>query len=232
MNYLWDSILWIFTPAHLSGPTGVWARLGEHLFYSGLSVLCAAVIATPLGLFIGHTGRGRALVIWLTGALRALPTLGLVTLLALLLGLGLLAPLLALTVLAIPPLLAGAYAGVESVDPAASGAARAVGMTEWQILTRVEVPLALPLLVGGFRSAFLQVVATATVAAFVPLGGLGRFIFDGLPVRDYPQMLAGAILVIVLALVSDAVFALIQRIVTPRGVRVARSGQDHAEILR
>ncbi|MEB4616475.1 ABC transporter permease, partial [Leucobacter sp. M11] len=94
--------------------------------------------------------------------------------------------------LAIPPILAGAYSGVESVDRAAVDASRALGMTEWQILCRVEVPLALPLIVGGLRSAVLQVVATATVAAYLPLGGLGRYLFDALPVQDYAQMLSGA----------------------------------------
>jgi osmoprotectant transport system permease protein len=129
-------------------------------------------------------------------------------------GIGLVAPVLALTILAVPPLLAGAYAGLESVDRATIDAARAQGMTEWQILTKVEIPLGLPIIVGGIRSATLQVVATATVAAYVGLGGLGRFIIDGQAVQDYPQMLSGAVLVVVLALLLDAIFALAQRLAT------------------
>jgi osmoprotectant transport system permease protein len=146
--------------------------------------------------------------------LRALPTLGLLTLVVLFSGIGLVAPVIALTILAIPPLLAGAYAGLESVDRETIDAARAQGMTEWQILGKVEIPLALPIIVGGIRSATLQVVATATVAAYVGLGGLGRLIIDGQAVQDYPQMLSGAVLVVVLALVLDAIFALAQRFAT------------------
>ncbi|MFC4225172.1 ABC transporter permease subunit [Lysinibacter cavernae] len=222
MNFFFDAIAWILDPAHIGGPSGIVARLGEHVFYTVLAVACAAVIAIPLGLYIGHTGRGRVVAVAITGALRALPTLGLVTLFALLMGVGLVAPITALTILAIPPLLAGAYAGVESIDRRTIDAARSVGMTEWQIVRKVEIPLAGPLMFGGFRSAFLQVVATATVAAYTPLGGLGRFIFDGLPVRDYAQMNAGALLVIALALVADAVFAIAFKLFQPKGVALSR----------
>jgi osmoprotectant transport system permease protein len=147
-----------------------------------------------------------------TGALRALPTLGLLTLVVLWRGIGLTPPITALVVLAIPPLLAGAYAGVESVDRRTVDAARGMGMTEWQVLTRVEVPLGLPLLLGGLRSAVLQVVATATIAAYIGLGGLGRYVIDGVAIRDYPQILAGSLVVVVLALVLDGAFALLQRL--------------------
>lgn len=214
---------WIGDPAHWSGPTGIGARLLEHIGYSALTLLLAAVIAIPIGLAIGHTGKGRGLAISLSGALRAIPTLGLVVFLALELGgLDITSPLIALTILAIPPVLAGAYAGVESVDRRTIDAARAVGMTEFQILTRVELPLGLPLLIGGLRSAALQVIATWTVAAILPVGGLGRFLFDGLALRDYPQMLAGSILVVALALVVDGLFAIVQRLVVPRGVVASR----------
>ena len=222
MSWFSDAIAWLADPAHWPGAGGIAARLGEHLEYTVLTLLIAGVIAIPLGLAIGHTGRGRAFAVPFTGALRALPTLGLVTLLALAVGIGLLGPLIALVILAIPPLLAGAYAGVEAVDPLVVDAARAAGMTEWQILARVELPLALPLLAGGLRSACLQVIATWTVAAWLPLGGLGRFLFDAIPVRDYGRMLAGSILVIVLALIADGLLALLQRAVTPAGVRASR----------
>jgi osmoprotectant transport system permease protein len=162
-------------------------------------------------------------VIAFTGAARALPTFGMLILFVLLgiqFGLGLsLGPVIAvLVILAVPPLLAGGYAGDEAVDRATVDAARAQGMTEWQILTRVELPLALPLLVGGLRSATLQVVATATIAAYVAQGGLGRYLIEGLQVRDYPRTVVGAILVAALALLLDALLAVAQRLVVPRGV--------------
>ena len=212
MSVVDDTIDWFSDGSHWSGEDGVPNRLIEHLGYSALTVGVAAAVAIPIGLWIGHTGRLRGVAVALTGALRALPTLGLLTWFVLLAGIGLTAPILALVILAIPPLLAGAYSGLEAVDRQTIDAARAMGMTEWQILSRVEIPLALPLLVGGFRSAVLQVVATATVAAYVGLGGLGRFIIDGQRLSDYPQMVSGSILVIVLALALDVVFVGIQTI--------------------
>ena len=165
---------WLTDGTHWHGEDGFPHRITEHIGYTALTVAIASVVALPLGLWIGHTGRLRGLAIGVTGALRALPTLGLVTLMGLWLGLGLTAPTIALVVLAIPPLLAGAYAGLESVDRATVDAARAIGMTQWQVLGKVEIPLALPLIVGGIRSAVLQVIATATIAAYIGLGGLGR----------------------------------------------------------
>jgi osmoprotectant transport system permease protein len=203
---------WLTTASHWHGSNGVPHRLLQHLGYTSLTVLIGVVIAVPLGLWIGHTGRLRALAIGATGALRALPTLGLLTLVVLWQGIGLAPPIVALVVLAIPPLLAGAYAGVEAVDRRTVDAARGMGMTEWQVLTRVEVPLGLPLIIGGLRSAVLQVVATATVAAYIGLGGLGRYIIDGVAVRDYPQTLSGSLIVVLLALALDGVFATLQRL--------------------
>ncbi|GAA4354715.1 ABC transporter permease [Microbacterium rhizosphaerae] len=222
MNPYTGAIAWLLDPAHWTGDGSIPQRLTEHILYCLITLVIAMIIAIPAGLYIGHTGRGRAIVVPFTGALRALPTLGLVILLALWLGLGLIPPLIALVVLAIPPILAGAYAGVESVDPVTRDAATATGFTAWGVLTRVEVPLALPLIVGGIRSATLQVIATWTVAAYLPLGGLGRFLYDGLPVRNYAEMLGGSILVILLALVVDGLFALTQRFVTPKGVIAGR----------
>jgi osmoprotectant transport system permease protein len=222
MSVASDAVTWLTDGAHWSGERGIPNRVVEHLGYTGLTLAVAAAVAVPLGLYIGHTGRFRGLAIGVTGALRALPTLGVLTLLTLLLGIGLEAPILALTVLAVPPLLAGVYSGIESVDPATVDAARAQGMTEWQVLTRVELPLGLPLVVGGFRAATLQVVATATVAAYTSLGGLGRYIFDGQAVRDYPQMVGGSVVVVVLALLLDGVFALLQGAAT-RNARPTRS---------
>lgn len=216
MSVASDAVAWLADGSHWTGADGVPHRLVEHLGYSALTVVIAAAIAVPLGLWIGHTGRLRGVAVSASGALRALPTLGLLTWFALLLGLGLTAPILALVILAIPPLLAGTYSGLESVDRQTVDAARAMGFTEWQILRRVEVPLALPLLVGGFRSAALQVVATATVAAYVGLGGLGRYLIDGQATSDYPQMVGGSVLVIALALIADALFVGAQKLATPK----------------
>lgn len=219
MNVFASALAWLVDAANWAGPAGIAARAVEHLAYSGLTLVIAMAIAVPIGVWVGHTGRGRDIVVPLTGALRALPTLGLVTLLALLMGSGLLPPLVALVILAVPPILAGTYAGIEAIAPETRGAARAVGFTTAQMVRQVELPLALPLIAGGVRSAALQVLATWTVAAFLPLGGLGRFLIDGLAVRDYAQMLGGSLVVIALALVVDLSFAGIERAITPRGVR-------------
>ncbi|MGO4535408.1 ABC transporter permease [Leifsonia sp. 2MCAF36] len=214
---------WLADPANWAGPSGIPTRLGEHILYSLLTLLLAAIIALPIGFAVGHTGRFRGLSVGVSGALRALPTLGLVVYLALITtNLTIVPPLIALTILAIPPVLAGAYSGLESVDRNTIDAARSIGMTGWQVFTKVELPLALPLVIGGIRSGGLQVIATWTVAAILPVGGLGRFLFDGLAVQNYPEMLGGSILVVVLALVADAVFAIVQRLVVPRGVIAGR----------
>lgn len=214
MSVFSEAISWLTDGSHWQGDDGFPHRIEQHVGYTALTVVIATAIAVPLGLWIGHTGRLRGLAVGVTGALRALPTLGLVTLMVLWRGIGLTPPTVALVVLAIPPLLAGAYAGLESVDRATIDAARAIGMTEWQVLGRVELPLAAPLILGGVRSAVLQVVATATIGAYVGLGGLGRYLLDGLAVRDYAQMLAGSLVIVVLALVLDGLFALLQRALT------------------
>ena len=218
MSQLILALQWAADPAHWSGPTGIGVRLLEHLWYTFLGVGIAALIAVPIGLLVGHTRRGRGLAVAAAGAVRALPTLGLVTLFGLLLGIGLLAPLVAFVVLAIPSLLAGAYSACEAVDPRTVDAARAQGMTELQILTRVELPLGMPLLITGLRSATLQVIATAMLAAYVGNGGLGRFIFLGLKTQDYPQMLGGSLLVIALAIAVEALLLGLQRLTAPRGL--------------
>ncbi|WP_300678393.1 ABC transporter permease [Nocardioides sp.] len=212
MNVFDEGWTWLTTSTQWHGEDGIPHRVLQHLGYTGLTLLIAAVIAVPLGLWIGHTGRLRGVAVVVSGALRALPTLGLVTFVVLWRGFGLTPPITALVVLAIPPLLAGAYAGLEAVDRNTVDAARALGMTEWQILTKVEIPLASRLIIGGFRSAVLQIIATATVAAYPGLGGLGRYLIDGLAVRDYAQMVGGSMVLIVLALAFDALFAGVQRL--------------------
>ncbi|WP_157156388.1 MULTISPECIES: ABC transporter permease subunit [unclassified Diaminobutyricimonas] len=219
MSLFLEALAWIFSPERLVGSSSIPNRLAEHLYYTLVSMLIAAAIAIPAGLLIGHTGRGRQLAIALSGAARALPSLGLITILALLLGLDFGPVLIVLVVLAVPSILAGAYAGVEAIDRHTVDAARAMGMTEWQVLTRVELPLGLPLLIGGLRNATLQVVATATLAAYIGLGGLGRYIFSGLSTRNFEVMLGGAILVAVLALLLEGIFALLQRLTRAPALR-------------
>ncbi len=218
MNYLTEAIGWIFDPSHYGSYDGIDVRLAQHVLISLAVIFVAAIIAIPLGYLVGHTGRGRGLAVAVSGGIRALPTLGLLIIIALGVGIGLEAPFVALVVLAIPSILAGAYAGFEAIDRRTIDAARAVGMTEWQIVGRVEVPLGLPLLIGGLRLAALQVIATATLADYVGGGGLGLFLFRGLKTNDYPQMLAGSIVVILLALVSEVTFSVIQRLAVPAGV--------------
>ena len=172
-----------------------------------MAVVFSALIAIPLGMLIGHTGRGTFLVVTGVNALRALPTLGVLLLGVLLWGLGLVPPTVALMLLGIPPLLAGTYSGIANVDPDVVDAARAMGMTESRILLRVEMPNALPLILGGLRTATLQIVATATVAAYASLGGLGRYLIDGIKVRQFHIALVGALMVTALALILDAALA-------------------------
>lgn len=223
MNGWSDALVWLVDPANWVGPAGIPARTGEHLIYTAVTLLVACLIALPIGLAVGHTGKGRGVAVQLTGALRALPTLGVLLFLATWLGLGFGPPLVAMVLLALPPLVAGAYAGVDAVDRQTIDAARSIGMTGWQVLFKVELPIALPIIIGGVRSACLQVIATWTVAAYLPLGGLGRFIYDGYAVQNYAQMLGGSIVVIILALVADGIFAVVQRLVVPRGVVLGRA---------
>ncbi len=230
-----DVLAWVTDSANWSGYDGIWRRLWQHLWYSGLALALATLLAVPLGLWVGHTGRGRFLAVNLTGGLRAVPSLGLLFASLMLLGprlhgqAGVLVPAeLILVVLAVPPILAGTYAGVEQVDAPARDAARGMGMRGGEVLRKVEIPCALPLIASGMRSAALQVVATATLAATVGLGGLGRFLIDGLAVRDYGQMAGGALLIAVLALVVDFAAAALQRVVVSPGLTRKTGRRDNA----
>jgi osmoprotectant transport system permease protein len=219
--------IWAFLSdsANWHGEDGIPARLMEHLGYSFGAVAIALLIALPLGLYIGHTGKGAGAVVGIANSVRALPTIGLLYLVVLLLQAKLpadfayLGPtLLTLVVLAIPPILSNAYAGVDGVDPAVRDAAYGMGMTGPQVLARVEVPNALPLIFSGLRSAVLQVIATATIAAYVSLGGFGYLIREGQQTRNYYEMAAGAVLVAVLAVACDLILAAIQRLTVSRGI--------------
>ena len=207
MNFLQEALAYIFTASNWGGSDGLGMRILDHLQYTAVAVVFSALVAIPIGMVIGHTGKGTFLVVTGVNALRALPTLGVLLLGVLLWGLGLIPPTVALMLLGIPPLLAGTYAGIANVDRNVVDAARSMGMTERQVLLRVEVPNALPLILGGLRTATLQIVATATVAAYASLGGLGRYLIEGIKVREFYLALVGAVMVTVLALILDAVLA-------------------------
>ncbi len=210
-----------------TGSDGIGVRILEHIQYSAVPLLIALLLAVPVGAAIGHTGRGGFAVVGLANGMRSLPELGVLTLLVTLTGVGLLPVTIALLILAIPPLLAGTYAGVSNVDRSVVDAARGMGMTEREILTKVELPNALPLIMGGLRIAALQVIATAAIAAFVGVDGLGRILFQGLAVRDFTRMAAGALLIAALALLVDTLLAALQRMVVSPGLRKNPSSRRH-----
>ncbi len=212
--YLLDSANW-----HLTGESSIPQRLAEHVGFTLASLLLGALIALPLGLLIGHTNRGAFIAIGLGNLGRSLPTFGLVLLLVIWRGVYVWPVVVALVVLAIPPILAQTYAGIRSVDRSAVDAAVGMGMRPMQVLFKAEVPMALPLIFGGLRSALLQVCATATIAAYASFGGLGRLLIDGLSRNEYDQIFAGAIMVALLAITLDYLSAAVERAVVSPGVR-------------
>lgn len=208
--------------AHWHGYDGIPTRFAEHVGYSLEALLIAAAIGLPVGLLTGHTGRGGNALALLATAGRALPSFGLLVLMFMWIGIGLLPVMIPLVVLAVPPILVTTYEAIRSVDPSPVDAARGMGMPETRVLFQVEVPVALPLILGGLRTAAIQIVSTATIAAYVSLGGLGRYIIDGLYQRDYEKVVGGATLVAGLALVTLAVFWAASRFTVSPGVRRAR----------
>ncbi|MGW6659600.1 ABC transporter permease [Rhodococcus sp. NPDC055024] len=220
---------WSFLTSSWSGQSGIGARLVEHLTYTAIVVLIAFAIAVPLGALIGHTRRGVWLAINATNASRALPTLGLLVLMVLLMGLGLGPAIIVLVVLALPPMLTATYAGVRNVSPVVVDAARGMGVPEWKILLTIELPIAFTVILSGVRSATLQVVSTATVAAYIGLGGLGRFLIDGLALRDYGQMAGGAVLIALLAILCDMLFGIVNRRSRTRSPSLSSSKSRFAE---
>lgn len=233
MNLIFEAIAWIFTPSAWPNSQPVPLALWQHVEFTLMAVVIAAIIAIPAGWAIGHTGKGREIAVALTGAARAIPSFGLVVLLVMVVGISgeTEITIFALVLLAIPPILAGAYAGIEAIDRSVVGAGRAMGMTGAQVLWRIEIPLGLPLLIAGLRSATLQVVSTVTIAAFIGLGSLGYFILQGIQTRNIQEILAGSLLVVFLALAFDGLLAIFQRLVVPRGVR-ARHAPTRREPLR
>ncbi|WP_449283770.1 ABC transporter permease [Leucobacter sp.] len=226
-----DILGWLTDPANWSGPGSIPYQALMHLIYSLIALLVAALIAVPLGVFIGHTGKGESLIMGSVNAMRALPTLGLLILLVLVISpvfssnLAFVVPsLIVLVLLAVPPILSGVASGIRAIDRSVIDAARGMGFSTARIIWKIEIPCALPLTLSGIRGATLQIVSTATVAAYVSLDGLGRFIIDGRAGNDYAEMAGGAIVLAVLAILLELGFAVLGRgLVSPGLTRRVRA---------
>ena len=219
MELINEVVAWFGDSSNWSGPSGIISRTTEHVVLSVISVLAAVLIAVPAGLFIGHTGRGAFVTVTTANLGRAIPSYALLIIFVTWFGIGFAAAFPALVVLALPPILIATYVGLREVDRDIVEAGRAMGMRETQLLRRVEVPIALPVIVSGIRVAAVQVVATATLAALVGGGGLGRFIVDGFALRQQDMLVAGAILVALLALLTERALTFLERRVVSRGLR-------------
>jgi osmoprotectant transport system permease protein len=229
MEFLASVAAWFGDPSHWQGPDGIPQRLLEHVAMSGISVLVATLVALPAGLFIGHTGRGATLVVNLANTGRAVPSYAILVMVFpialqaqvndfLGFGFGSFPTFAAMTLLAIPPIVTNTYVGLRGVDADLLEAARGMGMRGVQILRSVEIPLSLPVILAGVRTAAVQVVATATLGAVVGWGGLGRYIVDGIARRDSTLLFAGALLVALLAIATELLFGALQRRMVSRGL--------------
>jgi osmoprotectant transport system permease protein len=217
---------WLSDPANWAGPNGIPVRFMEHMGISLASLLIALAIALPAGLYVGHTRRGTGVAVGIANVGRAVPSLALIGLVLPITqaldpinGFGLYPTVIAMIVLAIPPILVNADAGIRGVDPELVEAARGMGLTEGQVLRRIEVPLALPVVLGGVRSATVQVIATTTLGAIFALGGLGRFIVDGIAQNDDGMLFGGVVLVAVLAMSAEGILAGLQRLAQATSTR-------------
>lgn len=218
-----DTIKWFADPSHWTGPDGVPQRLAEHIAISVECVLIGAAIALPIGIVLGHYGRFGTLAINVSNVGRALPTFGILVIAFQVFGLGQFPVVLALTALAIPPMLTNSYVALQEVDADVKDAARGMGYRELNQVLRVELPLAVPLVMAGVRTSAVQVVSTATLAALIAGGGLGRYIIDGFGQQDYTKLVAGAVLVAILAMVTELSLSGVQRLLVPRGIRLLRA---------
>jgi osmoprotectant transport system permease protein len=224
VDFLSAAVAWALDPAHWSGGDGIPARLGEHLVLSAVPLMAAVLVALPVGLYIGHTGRGAAIAVNVSNIGRALPSLGILGIALILvpsgpLPFGVLATMVALFALALPPVVLNTYAGLREVDRDLLEAGRGMGMRESQLLRRVEIPLALPVILAGLRTSAVQVVATATLGAVFGTGGLGRLIVDGIKQQDDAQLFVGAVIVALLSIGTELAFAAVQRASISPGLR-------------
>jgi len=223
VDFLHRVFIWLADPAHWHGSDGIPTRLGEHLHLSLEAVAIGALIALPIGITLGHYGRFGNLAISVSNLGRALPSYGILVTAFQILGLGDAPIILALTALAIPPMVTNSYVGLREVNPDLKDAARGMGYRELALVLRIELPLAVPLIMAGIRTSAVQVVATATLAAAIAGGGLGRYIIDGFAQQDYVKLFAGAVLVGVLALVTEGSLSLVERLLVPRGIRLQKA---------
>jgi osmoprotectant transport system permease protein len=227
VSLLGEVLDWFADGDHWSGQRGVPRRLFEHVQMSGVAVVAACVVALPGAVWLGHKRRFGTVAVNLSNVGRAIPSFAILVIATQEFGLveypvmGSFTTFIALLALAIPPLVTNAYVAVAEVPEDLRDSARGMGMSEVEVLRRVELPVAAPLLMAGVRTAAVQVVATATVAAFVGGGGLGRFIIDGVATRNQAQIFAGALLVALLSVATEGGLALVQTLVTPEGLKYA-----------
>lgn len=219
MELIGEVAAWFSDPTNWAGTPGIPNRMFEHVWLSGLTILVGTAVALPFGLAIGHTGRGAFLAVTVANLGRALPSYSLLLIFFTFFGIGFATAFPALLALTVPPILTSTYVGVKEVDRDMIEAGRGMGMTEVQLLRRVELPMALPVIITGIRTAAVQVVATATLAALVGGGGLGRFIVDGFALQKDDQLVGGAILVAALALATERLFSLLERRLISAGFR-------------
>jgi osmoprotectant transport system permease protein len=223
MTMISQVLQWFADPANWSGPEGVPHRLVEHVQLSAESVAIGALIALPIGIALGHYGRFGNLAINISNVGRAVPSFGILVIAFQVFGFGDFPIVLSLTALAIPPMLTNSYVALREVDPDVKDAARGMGFRELAQLLRVELPLAVPLVMAGVRTSAVQVVATATLAALIAGGGFGRYIVDGLAQQDYTKMFAGAVLVALLAGATELSLSGVERLLVPRGIRLLKA---------
>src|ERR1700687_2061650 len=223
MSTLANVLRWFLDPLHWSGSDGIPTRLVQHTQLSAECVLIGALIALPIGILLGHYGRFGNLAINVSNVGRAVPSFGILVIAFQIFGLGDLPIIISLTALAIPPMVTNSYVALREVDADIKEAARGMGYREFAQVLRVELPLAVPLIMAGVRTSAVQVVATATLAALIAGGGLGRYIVDGLARNDNPRTLAGALLVAALALSTELLLAGLQRVLVPRGIQLLKA---------
>ena len=227
MSTLANVLRWFLDPLHWSGPDGIPIRLVQQIQLSAECVLIGALIALPIGILLGHYGRFGNLAINVSNVGRSVPSFGILVIAFQIFGLGDLPIIISLTALAIPPMVTNSYVALREVDPDIKEAARGMGYRELAQVLRVELPLAVPLIMAGVRTSAVQVVATATLAALIAGGGLGRYVIDGLDQQDYTKLAAGAILVALLALATELALAAVERVLVPRGMRLLRAPTAH-----
>lgn len=235
MDILSQAFTWLTDPTHWDGPRGIPNRLLEHLLISGISLAIALAVALPIGIWVGHTRRHTALAVNIANIGRAVPSLAIIAIAVPImsaidpqLGFKVYPTVVGMVVLAVPPILVNTYAGIAGVDRDLVEAGRGMGMRESQLLRNVELPLAVPIIAAGIRSGGVQIVATVTLGAIFGFGGLGRYLIDGYAVGDHAQIWAGAVLVAALAITTELAFLVLQRRLTPRGLRLRqpRSGAE------